>query len=97
MRLIDSDALVKWLMLPDGFLSKCEDCYGYGGYHCVACIAEFAVKNAPTIVPITYGKWVKTKLGKEACSVCGGRTYFDCDEEQYIRFDFCPHCGARMG
>lgn len=95
MRHIDADSLIKWLTIPTGFLTNCEDCNGYGK-ECVDCILEYAIK--PHIETVRCGKWVNAypQIEKNPmfmygiCSLCGF--------EQSISMDlkFCPNCGAKM-
>lgn len=97
-RLIDADALIKWLSVPTGFRATCEDCTDID---CIDCIIEEAIKNSPTIDPVKHGYWMETTvwdgmLGKcyRKCSVCGTIFYGVPSKGQEIKY--CQECGARM-
>lgn len=76
-RLIDADALMKWLQSPTGFRTNCEDCTSID---CLDCIIEEAIANAPTIdaEPVRHGRWVwfenwleSTPANPRECLDCG--------------------------
>lgn len=89
MRLIDADALLESLKKTDRYFMLKAD-----------------IDNAPTvelrmgrmtngvIIPIKrpQGEWITTRTmlhdGDPYCSIC--------DEENIIRSNFCPNCGASM-
>lgn len=91
MRLIDADK-IPWTDLSDGrglcyvtFLEK--------------------VQRLPTVkeTPVRHGRWIYYPecLKNEGashddaiCSVCG--EMFDQMDNDVERFDYCPHCGAKM-
>ena len=52
------------------------------------------IESMPTIDPVKHGEWIfenRTWFHQPLlkCSCCGRRQFF-------ARFDYCPHCGARM-
>ena len=60
---------------------------------------ERLILGAPTIESVKYGRWIETRedyLRSFYCSVCGRVAYFDCDDERYVLFDYCPYCGSKM-
>ena len=71
---------------------------------CIDCIAETAGdtkeqaiaawNRRSDAVPVVCGEWVEHEDEME-CPQCG---YFwnDCDNDTE-RFNYCPHCGAKMG
>lgn len=62
-------------------------------------ILEAEIKRFPTIDTQKRGKWIESNendFENVYCSSCGCSTYRDecfCD---YVRFAYCPHCGAKM-
>lgn len=56
--------------------------------------------SQPTVdaVPVKHGKWCEgTECYSDdfiVCSVCGEA--FNVMDNDTYRFDYCPHCGARM-
>lgn len=54
------------------------------------------VKNAPTIEPeVRHGRW-KKKNGEIYCTNCKKSKWSESFELMLRRFNYCPHCGARM-
>ena len=51
-------------------------------------------EKAADVAPVRHGRWVQTKAPFmnecEVCSVCGYRTVWG------HRYNYCPHCGAKM-
>lgn len=98
MRLIDADALIKWV----------QEC----GAKCPTLSVEKlfnAIKDAPTIDPVKRGRWIKMSDADGvywACSECGEdiprishyNPQFDLFPrlESIDRTNYCPNCGARM-
>lgn len=96
MRLIDADNLK-----PDTktFTSAYSE-------ELTAFYSQEAIDNAPTVATetIKYGEWIEdgydcgTKRYK--CSICGENAISEDDSwgysVQYIKTDYCPHCGAKM-
>lgn len=57
-------------------------------------LAKAIIESMPTIDPVKHGEWIfenRTWFHQPLlkCSCCGRRQFF-------ARFDYCPHCGARM-
>jgi hypothetical protein len=58
------------------------------------------IMEQPTVdaVPVRHGKWCEgTECYSDdfiVCSVCGEA--FNVMDNDTYRFDYCPHCGARM-
>ena len=84
--LIDRDKLLNAL-----FADQPDDWFGY--------IAEF-----PSAVAPNPAEWcpenVRPKSSIFLCTNCGGRAYYPQNHhggEKKCGYDFCPHCGARMG
>ena len=75
-------------------------------YHHTGMIQHQALREAldrvPVVdaVPVRHGRWIgypeclKYKSDIE-CSVCG--EVFNILSNETKRFDYCPHCGAKMG
>lgn len=64
-------------------------------------ISTHLIFNAPTVdaEPVRHGKWCEgTECYSDdfiVCSVCGEA--FNVMDNDTYRFDYCPHCGAKMG
>lgn len=94
MRPIDADALMLKARLY-------EDIRGDG--ECAMCVTDNEIISAPTIDPVTHGKWKNRQMHDEElmpisvfrhrCSVCN----FEINTtEETIWWRWCPGCGARM-
>lgn len=57
------------------------------------------INEQSTIEPVNRGRWVEDICCNDIvmCNACGNEAYFDLDVGTYILFDYCPHCGAKMG
>ena len=57
-------------------------------------ISDIKGMKAADVAPVVHGRWVPTKAPFmnecEDCSVCGYRTVWG------HRYNYCPHCGAKM-
>ena len=58
-------------------------------------IAYSIIKNQPTadVQEVRHGKWDE-ELYDIICSAC--KESFNIMDNDAYRFDFCPHCGAKM-
>ena len=96
MRAIDADKL------SDSLLKREREirCFGKDVKELEDCHRMIdLVDQQPTIEMVKYGKWLKTdKDGFEDvyCSACGCSAYRDEYLNEYIRFVYCPCCGAKM-
>ncbi len=86
MRLIDADALKKWV----------EE-YHTSNWGIPQDELIYAIGSAPTIDPVRHGKWISVPHKKtRICSVCEcDEPYKFADEDANV-FDYCPHCGTKM-
>jgi rubredoxin len=97
MRLIDADALIKWLSEWELQESPGWGANGYGDAKVAETIKEAidAVEKMPTIDPVKRGKWDVDRYMymTMTCSVCGWifEHYGGLDEE----WNYCPHCGSK--
>ena len=94
MRLIDADAITKWL---DKHYDDEQITVGF---------FDGLIKRSPTVdaVPVKYGKWIETKefhgyddgfpRRAYACSEC--HVAFPTEDYVVEDFRYCPNCGARM-
>ena len=64
-------------------------------------LADYLVKNGVTVQE--FGHWVSLTDCANAgvyCSVCHKKVYKEdyawCNRKNKLRFDYCPHCGAKM-
>ena len=99
MRLIDAEKVEEllWEMCDE---NDFDDDYCSG----VMDGLEKAIKTIneqPTIEPVKRGHWEDMGNGDidgiyNCCSVCQEEAYFDYDAREYVYFDYCPHCGAKM-
>ena len=68
-----------------------DDAYGQGWDDALNAIGKLQRANVKEIV---YGRWIPTKYPFmnecEDCSSCGYRTVWG------HRYNYCPHCGAKM-
>lgn len=56
------------------------------------------VKRLPTIDPVRHGKWISVPHKKDRiCSQCESDEPYKCADEDADIFEYCPHCGAKMG
>ena len=64
---------------------------GNGGYefNSLYRIADHLIANGVTIRD--RGEWVEHTYGELKCSACG-----IVQEDEFRRYNFCPHCGADM-
>lgn len=94
MRLIDADALI------DDIRKNSESYFADDFAHI------WVDKQTPVEAqPVRHGRWIgypeclkyKNALDDSdiVCSVCGEA--FDILDNDTERFDYCPHCGAKMG
>ena len=97
MKVIDAYALLKKItsINTSGRYSFCR-----GVYTVAEIVLEF-IKNSPTVETVKRGHWVDMGNGDidgiyHCCSVCQEEAYFDYDAREYVHFDYCPHCGAKM-
>ena len=82
MRLIDADALIKYMCNHCGASCNLED---------ECCSNVDAVENQPTIgsEPVKHGRWRGVGMGDYSCSICG-------EEISGNYHNYCPNCGADM-
>ena len=92
MGLIDADALAEKLLeiKTETHLSTCP-------YSTIASAID-AVKDAPTVDPVTRGRWIYSRTESEfavsKCSVCGEEYYSI--SRVVADGKYCPSCGAKM-
>jgi rubrerythrin len=80
MRLIDADALIKFLGVVEDWRDEA---------------INKIISNYPTVgaAPVVRGEWIEHEDEME-CPQCGYFwNYCDNDTE---RFNYCPNCGAKM-
>ena len=102
-RYTDADAL-----LDTVFEVHCKECdkrkgkkngkyktiYEVGEAPCKSCgvndMREY-LEDAPSadVAPVVHGEWRANKDGSFSCSECKFKFY-------PLRFEYCPHCGAKM-
>ena len=100
-RLIDADALAKWLdkeHYVDRPSGKCDE-----RQNRVLGIAISALKNpqiAPTIdaEPVRHGRWGETQvIGYDGIHPVYGKPCSKCGyETELYKPNYCPNCGAKM-
>ena len=91
-RLIDADALIQIFEEDEKNLVDRE-------FQLAAIGAANTVRKMPTVdaEPVRHGKWDHLPDYIDdliTCSICG-ETFNVLDNDTY-RFNYCPHCGARM-
>lgn len=97
MRLIDADALIKWL--NDTYCDTSKRLWNYN-QHVMAMDMIDILENYPTIEERKHGCWVTGENEDDGdfiikCSICGKRAPTDGDYRYYLS-NYCPHCGATM-
>ena len=93
MRLIDADALLKWLSEWELQEAPWWGANGYGDAKVAETIKEAidAVEQMPTIEP-KKGKWKHDADGLVWCYGCG----FGKERSDERPYNYCPNCGAKM-
>jgi hypothetical protein len=107
-RLIDADALKRYLKNPDvnGFMSN-HDCEICQEAFCIDCVIKDAIDKAPTVdvAPVVRGFWEKITTSAYIGTDDFGEPiyatryfyYHDrCGERSAVAREYCPRCGARM-
>lgn len=99
MRLIDADALIKWL--NDTYCDISKKSWNYN-HHVMAMDMIEIIENYPTIEERKHGHWIATNqyytgtwcaLYYYKCSVCGAVILEDVD---FGVGNYCQQCGAKM-
>ena len=109
MRLIDADALIKWI---DDSVSQYGNTYSTDMLNMWGLFKDYLINNAPTVIPfasvetqtmIEYerpqGKWLNDRVAFHfTCDYCGcniRQLKSEVFEGDYD-YNFCPNCGAEM-
>lgn len=87
MKLIDADALIKWL--NDTYCDTSKRLWNYN-HHVMAMGMIEIIENYPTIEERKHGYWIFDDDEGLKCSCC---FLVDRDMNHY---DYCPWCGATM-
>lgn len=97
MRLIDADALIKWL--NDTYCDISKRLWNYN-HHVMAMDMIEIIENYPTIEERKHGHWTVTENTYQ-CQFC---QYWDTRKKEQVngRYvfsklpNYCPYCGAKM-
>ena len=92
MRLIDADALMKWL--NDTYCDTSKRLWNYN-HHVMAMDMIEIIENYPTIEERKHGHWIELNPHDEQnnfiqCSVCGSKFGL------YSQGNYCQECGTKM-
>lgn len=90
MKLIDADALIKWL--NDTYCDTSKRLWNYN-HHVMAMDMIEIIKNYPTIEEHKHGHWIGKPIAGYSmvrCSVCSAFA------NNIERWNYCPICGAKM-
>ena len=97
---IDKKSLIK-------VLKNREDCVDCTDTDCVDCICDFIACIVPSnVAEVRHGKWIGFDNEKVPiingcptcscrCSLC--RDWLSASDEYFIKGNYCPNCGAKMG
>lgn len=97
MRLIDADALLKYLMLNMGWHD--EDGYEVDDWDEKQEIIKNLIDGVPTIdaVPVVHARWMEcTGDSRLMCSVCKNKEHVPTINGEPMVWWYCPSCGAKM-
>lgn len=92
-KLIDKAKLIEYLaaIKPDEYVSA----YGEAAVDVINHVEKY-VNEMPTIEPeVRHGRW-KKKNGEIYCTNCKKSKWSESFELMLRRFNYCPHCGAKM-
>lgn len=97
MRLIDVDALIKYLR--DTYCDASRPLWNFNR-HVMAIGIIDVLENCPAVEERKHGCWVTGENEDDGdfiikCSICGKRAPTDGDYRYYLS-NYCPHCGATM-
>lgn len=90
MKLIDADALIKWL--NDTYCDTSKRLWNYN-HHVMAMDMIEIIENYPTIEERKHGYWIGKPIAGYSmvrCSVCSAFA------NNIERWNYCPICGAKM-
>lgn len=101
MRLIDADDLRDKLVVLAKRLAKSYPCMDYG--ELVKGVID-VIDKSPTVdaEPVRHGQWVEMYQeevmfeGVYKCSHCGEMYSFTDGTPEDNKYNYCPHCGAKM-
>lgn len=70
-------------------------CVDYYHWNCTYCNQRIAQNMAIEALKTKPGHWANGGIEYCYCSECG--TFYEKTLVDQIGFDYCPHCGAKMG
>lgn len=93
MRLIDADALIKWL--KDTYCDTSKSLWNYN-HHVMAMDMIEIIENYPIVEERKHGHWIEHEglCGCWICSNCNQHIFNNYGASDLYKF--CPGCGAEM-